>query len=520
MQSISSNRSRRRAPRFALLLLICWGWLLLPLTAAVRLAPVFADHAVLQRDQPLAIWGQADPGEKIAVRFRERTAATQAGADGAWRVTFAPFAASTEPAELVVQGNNTVVCRDVLVGDVWWCSGQSNMEFAVATARDSAREIAGASWPLIRHIKIKRQLADTPRTEVTATPWQPATPEHVGKFTAAGYFFAREVHRHIGVPIGILNCTWSGTPIEPWMNAEALAGDPAFAVVGERWRADLAAYPERRAKFEQTLADWRKQEEAAKTQGAEAHAKFLRDQRAPRPPIGAPDHPYPSNPSAIFNGMVHPLRQLTIKGVLWYQGEGNAVRAPEYAALFQAHIRDWRRVFAQPALPFYWVQIANYRVNTDWPRLREAQSRALALPNTGQAVTIDIGDPDDIHPTNKQEVGRRLALIALAQLYGGTAEYSGPTMRAAHPRDAAIEVVFEHAAGLHARDGKIGRLELAGADRIFHPAEGRIAGETLLVTSPKVSHPVAVRYAWHSAPETGLCNAAGLPAAPFRSDDW
>ncbi len=488
--------------------------------ADVRLAPIFSDGAVLQRDQPIAIWGTADAGEAIRVEFKRDAATTAADARGAWRVVLPARAGTSEGSELVVTGKNKAICRDVLVGDVWWCSGQSNMEFTVAGARDAAREITGANFPGIRQIKIGRKLAETPREDFTATGWKAVTPAAVGAFTAAGYFFAREVHTRTGIPIGLVNCTWSGTPIEPWMSAAALAADPAFARAHERWRADLAAYPARRAKFEEAFAAWRVREAEAKTAGGEAHAEFLRANRAPRPPIGAPDHPYPSNPSAIFHGMVHPLRGLGIKGVLWYQGEANAVRAPEYTALFQAHIRDWRHFFAQPELPFYWVQIASYRVDTDWPRLREAQARALSLPHTGQAVAIDIGDPDDIHPANKQEVGRRLALIALAKLHGGADEFSGPVVRQARQVESGFEIAFDHAAGLSARGGVVRGLELAGEDRIFHPAEGKITGDALVVSAARVPHPLAVRYAWRSAPDANLFNAAGLPAAPFRTDDW
>jgi sialate O-acetylesterase len=521
-------------------MVVCSGLAAAQTRADVRLAPIFADGAILQRDQPLVIWGTAESGERVRVEFKGRVGETQAGADGAWRVTLPAVGVAgegsegSEGSELVVTGNSRVVCRDVLLGDVWWCSGQSNMEFTVASAKDGAREVATANFPRIRQIKIGRMLADAPREDFTATGWKAAMPAAVGHFTAAGYFFAREVQARTGVPIGIVNCTWSGTAIEPWMSAEALAGDAAFAVVGERWRADLAAYPARRAAFEKTLEAWRTREAAAKAEGEAAHARFLRENRAPRPPTGAPDHPYPANPSAIFNGMVHPLRGLGIKGVLWYQGEANAVRAPEYAALFQAQIRDWRRFFGQAELPFYWVQIANFRVETDWPRLREAQSRALALPHTGQAVAIDIGDPDDIHPTNKQEVGRRLALIALAKVYGGsgkTEEFSGPVVRMARRVGAGLEIQFDHAAGLVARGGGNGgsgagtrggarSLEIAGENRVFHPAEGRIRGDTLIVAAVGVAEPVAVRYAWRSAPEADLFNGAGLPAGPFRTDDW
>ena len=326
--------------------------------------------------------------------------------------------------------------------------------------------------------------------------------------------------RETGVPVGLINCTWSGTSIEPWMSAESLAENPAFAVVWERWRADLAAYPERRKVYEQKLATWKADEERAAAGGEAAHTDFLKTHRKPLPPAGAPDQPYPGNPTQIYNGMVYPLRHAVVRGVLWYQGEANAVRATEYAALFEASIRGWRRLFDAPELPFYWVQIANYIVDTDWPRLREAQGRPLALPHTAMAVTIDIGDPFNIHPANKQELGRRLSLIALEQLEHRDVESSGPRFARVEFEEGAARVSFAHGAGLNTHSGPLRSLELAGEDRVFHPAEGRIEGETLIARSSAVGHPVAVRYAWSASPQANLYNLAGLPAAPFRSDDW
>lgn len=488
--------------------------------AKVHPAPVFCDGAVLQRDRPVAVWGTADPAEAIAVAFRAETIRTRADAKGDWSVLLPALAASSAGGDLVISGNDTVTCHDVLVGDVWWCSGQSNMEFTVAGARNGAEEVATADFPTIREIKIARRLAEQPRESFSATGWRAARPPEVGRFSAVGYFFAREMQRRFQVPIGIVNCTWSGTPIEPWMSAAALASDARFAVIGERWRADLAAYPARRAAFEKVLAEWRRDEAVSIAGGDAAHAAFLDAHRAPRPPTGAPDHPYPSNPSAIFNGMVFPLRRLSFAGMLWYQGEANAVRAGEYAALFQAHIRDWRRVFSRPDLPFYWAQIASFEVDTDWARLREAQSKALALPHTGQAITFDLGDPQNIHPTNKQEVGRRLALIASAQLYGGAEEFSGPIVRTATRAGSGYRIVFDHAQGLTVRDGGVHSLEIAGADRVFHSADARVDGDALEVSAQAVREPMALRYAWRSAPTAEIFNGAGLPAGPFRTDDW
>ncbi|MES2694072.1 MAG: sialate O-acetylesterase [Verrucomicrobiota bacterium] len=488
--------------------------------AAVRLPPWFSDGAVLQRGQANTIWGWASAGEKVRVAFHAQEVETTADAEGRWRVVLKAEAPTSVAAPLRVTGDTTLVLQDVVVGDVWICAGQSNMEAVVANALAPAREIAAANFPAIRQIKIARQLSEAPKEEVGATAWVRAVPEQVGRFSAVGYFFAREFFRKTGVPVGLVNCTWSGTPIEPWISGEILARDPAFAPVAARWKTDLAAYPERRAAFERALADWKKLAEAEQRKSPEAHRAFLSAHRAPRPPSTAPDHPYPSNPSAIYNGMVHPLRQAAVRGVLWYQGEANAVRAGEYAALFRASIGGWRTAFGQPEMPFYWVQIANFLVDTDWPGLREAQAAALTLPATGQAVTIDIGDPHDIHPSNKQEVGRRLALIALAQLEKRAVEHHGPSFSGVEFAKGVARVSFRHAAGLHTRSGAAASLEVAGEDRVFHAAEGRIDSEGLLVSSPAVPQPIAVRYAWKAAPQANLYNLAGLPAAPFRSDAW
>lgn len=488
--------------------------------ANVVLAPLFADGMVLQRDQPIRIWGTADVAEKVKVGFAGQNAETTTGPDRRWLVMLPAQPVSAQNRDLQIRGNNKIVIHDVLMGDVWICSGQSNMEFVVRDSRDGAREVASADQPLVRHIKIGRKLAKDPMEDFTATPWRRADPAHVGDFTAVGYFFARDMVRETGVPIGLINCSWSGTSVEPWMSAKALAAKPEFAVVGERWQADLAAYPGRRRIYDKTIVEWEKAEAAAKSAGEKAHQEFLQDHRRPRPPAGAPDHPYPGDPSQIYNGMVYPLRHAAIRGVLWYQGEANAVRAKEYAALFKESIVGWRETFGRRELPFYYVQIANFTVNTDWARLREAQAKALAVPNTGMAVTIDIGDPDNIHPTNKQEVGRRLALIALAKLEHRPIEYSGPIYSNVAFSGGVARVSFTHAAGLQTHNGLASSLEVAGADRIFHSAEGRIDGVQLVVSTPVVPAPVAVRYAWAAAPQANLYNAAGLPASPFRSDDW
>jgi sialate O-acetylesterase len=507
------------------------GLLVLALTAAraeVTPGPLFTDGAVLQRDKPIPVWGTAEPGERVTLAFAGQRVQVTTGRDGRWMVFLPPLPASAQGAELSISGRNTIVLRDVLIGEVWLCSGQSNMEWSVSRSAHAEREIAAANFPLLRHVKIARTVAEQPADRVQTTGWQGTTPDTVGAFTAVGYYFARDIHRRLGVPVGIVNSSWGGTPVESWMSPLSLAGNPAFAVVAERWQQTLVGYPAARAAHEERLAAWTKAEAAAKAQPA-IHAAWLAKNPRPRPPRGPGDA---WTPAGLFNGMIHPLLPYAIRGVLWYQGESNAPRASEYHALFSTMITTWRAHFGQGDLPFYWVNLANFRVPGDathmtYAFLREAQTKTLALPNTGQALAIDIGDPDDIHPLNKQDVGRRLALLARNRVYGIIGDDTGPTftgvLRETLPggRGEALRVRFTHAqSGLIAREKPVQSVEIAGADRVFHRATATIERDTLLVSSPAVKAPVAVRYAWRNAPEANLYNGAGLPAVPFRSDDW
>lgn len=491
--------------------------------ADVTLAPLFVDHAVLQREKPVPVWGQAAPGEKVTVTFAGQMRETVAGPTGRWSVALGALPATTQGADLVVTGKNTLVAHDVVVGEVWLCSGQSNMEWPVRRAANAEREIAAANFPLLRHIAIDRAVTDQPMDTAKTSGWLAATPANAGSFTAVGYFFARELQQKLGVPFGLIHSSWGGTPVESWISPAALAANPAFAVVGERWRQNLAEFPEKKAAHEIVLAEWTKAEEAAKAKGAPAHAAFLKQRPRPRGPRGAGDSWTPSGP---FNGMIHPLLPYALRGVLWYQGESNTERANEYRALFSAMIGDWRARFQQGDIPFYWVSLANFiepadNTGRNFAFLREAQTQTLALPNTGQAVIIDLGDPNDIHPTNKQSVSRRLALLAKNRLYQIVSDDTGPTFAEAVREGPAMRVRLQHASGgLVAHDKPVQSLEVAGIDRVFHPATGRIERDTLLVSSPAVPAPVAVRYAWQNSPDANLYNGAGLPAVPFRSDNW
>jgi sialate O-acetylesterase len=504
--------------------------------ADVTLAPLFADHAVLQRDKPVAVWGKGDTGENVVVKFKGQIRQTAAGSDGRWIVYLDALPASAESAELSVAGKNTVTLQDIVVGEVWLCSGQSNMEFTVSRATNAQQEIAGANFPLIRHVKVRNTVAERPADTVQTTGWQAATPQTTGNFTAVGYFFARDIYQKLGVPVGIVHSSWGGTPVESWMSPAALAGDPAFKIVEQRWAQNLAEYPVKKAAFDAALATWEKADAAAKAETATAAAKmkpkgdpaklyavWLRKNPKPRAPRGPGDT---WTPMGLFNGMINPLLPYALRGALWYQGESNAERAGEYQKLFAAMITAWRGHFGQGDFPFYWVSLANYDgvpadpAKNTYAFLREAQTQTLALPNTGQALAIDLGEAADIHPKNKQDVGRRLALLAKNHLYGVTLDDTGPTFASAIREGAALRVKFTHASGLIAHDKPPQSLEIAGADKVFYPATAKIDRETLLVSAPQVREPVAVRYGWKNDPGANLYNGAGLPAVPFRSDRW
>ncbi len=489
------------------------GLLLLAVSgrAEVRLASLFGDHAVLQQGMTVPIWGWAAPGATVTVTFADRSARAIADGTGKWFATLPPMPGGLV-GDLVVVGPNRVRRVDVATGEVWLCGGQSNMQFIVSKALQAEQEMRVEVSGRVRQFRVAIRLADTPAADCEGH-WTPADPKTVGYFTAVGYFFARELHRRTGWPVGLINASRGSTPIESWMSATALASQPAFEVVAERWRQVLQDYPERQRRYESARRQWQER----RKEGAPSAPE-------PRPPRG-PGH-Y-STPSGYFNAMIHPLIPYAVRGMLWYQGEANHPRAPEYRALFSAFATDLRSRWSQERFPIYYTQISSHEKPTDpsrqmWAYLREAQTQCLALPDTGMAVTIDIGEADDIHPRNKQEVARRLMLIARAKLYDEALEYSGPLLTTSRFTRGRAYLTFSHADGLTTRDGKPpATLQVAGADRVFHPAEGTIAGTTLSASSPAVPAPVAVRYAWSNNPETAnLCNRAGLPASPFRTDDW
>lgn len=486
----------------------------LALHADVVPAPLFTNHAVLQQGMSVPVWGAADPGEEVTVTFGEHIRTTRADADGRWRVNLPELAANATPAELRIEGKNRIVLRDILVGEVWLASGQSNMAWALGWGgvHNAKAEIAAADFPLIRELKIAQAVADSPQTTARGQ-WRACSPATASNFSAAGYFFARDIHRSRGVPVGIVNASVGGSLIDAWASASVLAASPAGQASLRRWQEALDAYPERKAAYDAELAAWEKAKADAAAEGREFKT------RAPAAPVG-PGHMHTR--AGLFNGMIHPLAPAALRGALWYQGESNVGRHDEYRTLLPALIQDWRALFERPDLAFLVVQLPNYAgsnpTGNEWARLREAQAAALALPHTGMAVTIDIGDRDDIHPRNKQEVGRRFALLALAKNHGVSVEFSGPVFKRAERAGNGLRLHFDHAAGLTAPGGEAPGFELAGPDGRFVPAVARVERDgTVLVSASGVSAPSAVRYAWSNSPAVSLVNAAGLPAAPFRA---
>jgi sialate O-acetylesterase len=505
-------------PRIPLLALLCLTFASLATAADLRLPAVFADHMVLQREKPVAIWGWADGDEEVSVEFAGQKKSAKADAYGRWSLRLDPLWASAESRRLTVTGKDgrKAEVSDVLVGDVWLGSGQSNMAMTVNRAKDFELEKSAASFPLIRHFKEESAGAPTAQTQPKGK-WLACTPDNVGGFSATLYFFGREIHREIGVPIGLINTSVGGTPIEAWIDPEVQETKPALKAALDAQRASLPDIDPEKAK-----ADHAKALEKFKAAKAKAVAE---GKKAPRPPRNAAlVNASKASYGQLFNGKVAPLVPFTVKGMLWYQGEANSPegRAQHYAHQLSALITDWRARWGEE-LPFAWVQLPNFtRPGEGWPLMREAMLKTLSLPKTGMAVTIDIGEAKDIHPKNKQEVGRRLSLWALGTVYGRKiAATSGPLPAGHEIKGAEVIVTLSHADGLKTRDGSpVKGFQLAGADKRWKPAAVKIEGPKLVVTSAEVAAPVALRYAWLDFPETNLVNSGDLPASPFRTDDW
>ena len=479
----------------------------------VKLPTVLADHMVVQRDRAIHLWGWETPGEVVSATFRGMSAKTQADDFGRWELML-PAGDAGGPFPMEIHGSSIIHFSDVLVGDVWVASGQSNMEFATQRVTNAAVELDAADRPRIRLFHVEKASASFAKEDLLAKSWTAVTPASVRDFSAVSYFFAREVQDHQHqlkdhqkVPIGMIEADWGGSPAEAWTSLKALSGEPglmpAFAAHAEMTDREAG----------KLLEDWWRKQAIAK---ALAQGK-------PAPHFSwHPDLPS-WEPAGLYNAMIAPLTPFPIRGFLWYQGESNTGpdRAPYYARLFQTLIRDWRSRWREGDLPFLFVQLANFKTSADsmWPVVRDAQRQTLRLRNTGMAVTIDLGNPDDIHPTNKQDVGRRLALAARAIAYGEPTEFSGPLFRdAAHEGDR-IRVTFDHVAGgLIARGGVVRGFEIAGEDRHFEFADAHIDGPTVVLSSERVREPRFVRYGSSGNPDCTLYNTAGLPAATFEPE--
>ena len=476
------------------------------LDAAVKLPAVISDHMVLQQGMPVRIWGTADPGESVKVDFQGQSVTVRAAENGKWTVWLKPLVAAG-PLDMTI---NDVAIKDVLVGEVWLGSGQSNMEFRLQTAVNHDEEIARADYPMIHLFQVKRLVADQPAEDVAGT-WQVCSPASAKGFSAVEYFFGRHLQQNLHVPMGLIESDWGGTPAQSWLSKEAIDSDGTLKFVTDYWDKVLADYPAAKERYDTRLAAWNQAAAEAKAAGTTP------PNRPPAPP--GPGHP--NTPAGLYNGMIAPLVPYGIRGAIWYQGESNASEreAYKYRRLFGAMIEDWRNRWGQGDFPFLFVQLANFKSNVYWPVLRESQTETLRLANTGMAVIIDIGEARDIHPKNKQDVGLRLALAARALAYKQPIEYSGPMFQTATPENGAMRVYLTHSDGMQARGGgAITGFEIAGADGNYVPGEVKVDGDTLLVTSAQVTSPLAVRYAWADDPVCNLVNQAGLPASPFRSD--
>ncbi len=478
------------------------------LWSAVKLPALISDHMLIQRDAPVRIWGRADPGETINVSFRGLNISTKADAGGAWQA-FLPPSPEGGPHTLSILASNTVAIQDVLVGDVWVASGQSNMVWNVGRAANAQTEIAAAGNPRLRLFKVKQASAAAPQDDVEGE-WMVCSPETVKDFSAVGYFFARALLASEGVPQGVIQSAWGGSRAEAWVERTVLEQDPSLQYTLDDWTRLQAKYREDERAYQAKLKEWERR--TRKPGGASV----------PKP--DAPRKPFDQwTPAGLYNAMIAPLTPYALRGVIWYQGENNAHRGDglKYRHLFETLIRNWRLAWGQGDFPFLFVQLANYAKVPEggaWPELREAQRQTLEIRNTGMAVIIDIGESEDIHPANKQDVGLRLALAARAVAYGQSVTHSGPLARQMTVEaEGVARVRFDHAAGgLKVKGRELAGFEIAGPDGRFMPAEARIDGETVLVTNPAVPVPAAVRYAWANDPPATLYNSAGLPASPFR----
>jgi sialate O-acetylesterase len=494
------------------------GWILSLLAATgvsraeVRLPGLFSDHMVLQQKIALPVWGWADEGEAVQVTLKGRSVKTVARG-GKWSVKL-PRQEAGGPFTLVVQGRNRIELKNVLIGEVWVCSGQSNMEWPLSRSFEPQAAIEGSANPNLRLFTVPKLKADAPVDDVKAA-WQECRPETAQGFSAVAYFFGRDLQQARGVPVGLIHTSWGGSPAEAWVRQGVLAANPEYR------RDILEAYPAQERAYRETLAKWEQETAALKQQGKE-------------PKSG---RPWPAwKPAELYNGMIAPLIPYAIQGAIWYQGESNASRARQYRTLFPNMIQNWRDDWRQGNFTFLCVQLAPWDKgrnrspeeitrkpeDSDWPELREAQLLTTrTLPNVGMAVITDLGEKDDIHPPKKEPVGARLALLARTIAHREKITGYGPLYRSMKIKKDRIILSFEHVGGgLESRGGHLRGFAIAGEDHQFVWAIAEIDGDKVVVSSPRVPKPVAVRYGWADYPVVNLFNREGLPASPFRTDDF
>lgn len=491
--------------------------LLLPvlLSAKITLPALFQDHLVLQQNGRVSIWGWQSSGSEITIKPSwGKGILIKPKADGSWQAAINTLKAGSGYALTISDKEETITLSDIAFGEVWLCSGQSNMNFPLGKfdrwrsgVINYEKEIAAADHPEIRFFTVEKQVARTPQKDCKGS-WQICIPQTAASFSAVAYYFAKEIQKELGVPVGIIHSSWGGTPVEAWTKEEILASDKNFQPILERFKKHTADTAKAKADYKAATQDWKQKKAENKLTGID----FV---QGPREPLTADGNKSPAN---LYNAMIAPLVPYTIKGALWYQGESNMERAYQYRTLFPAMIKGWRKDW-NADFPFYFVQIAPHR--SQHAEIREAQFISYkTTPNTGIAVITDAGDSSDIHPRNKEVVGKRLSLWALGNTYGKKLEYAGPEYRSMKALEDKIELSFSHATGLKAINGDLNEFTIAGEDHVFHPAKAEIKGNKIVVWSKDVSKPLAVRFGWKYVPHAELYNAAGLPASPFRTDNW
>ncbi len=488
-----------------------------PLHADIRLPALIDHHMVVQRNAEYPVWGWADPGEKVTVRFNGRQGSAVTGPDSLWKITLAPMKAGG-PHEMRIEGRNRITLYNILVGDVWVCSGQSNMEWPVKYSANPQEEIWNGAHPKIRLFEAKKAGRSDPKTDCQGQ-WQECTPQTVGEFSGVGYYFARTLKDSLDIPIGMIQAAWGGTNIHTWTSRAALEANSDVRYILEGWEPVIDGKPREMELHYDAVAGW---------------FEYCFVQMSRRQPYGnIPEAPKGFDralwaPGWLYNAMIAPIAQYPTAGAVWLQGEGDAGRAHVYRTLLRTLIGDWRNQWNQPEMPVIVVQLANVHNphpeprESAWAELREAQYLATKLPKVGMAVTHDIGQAEDVHYKNKQEAGRRAALAALHSAYGRSIVHSGPIYKSMRAEGKRISLSFGHiGGGLVARAGEpLTGFAIAGEDRKFVWAEARIEGDDIIVWSDKIDEPIAVRYAWDDNPVCTLYNAEGLPAASFRTDDW